>query len=263
MDLVLGKALGVFATALSGALFLTLERVRSLRFREIPSPRAFVRSDVTHLIVGLAFGALTGPLVLAASAALGALGVPRFATLGLPLWIAVPVAIVLLDFGQYVTHRLMHRFDALWEIHKVHHSPRTLDWLAGFRSHLGEHALRRLVGPLGLILLGAPPTASAIAGTVLSTWAAFIHSNVDLRSRTLELFVVTPRLHRVHHVPETTTTNFGAFLTIWDRLFDRFVAEGPAPHAALGVPEELDTYPQSWWAQLVEPLKRIAARGRA
>jgi sterol desaturase/sphingolipid hydroxylase (fatty acid hydroxylase superfamily) len=267
MDLgALGKGLGILATAISGIAFLTLERVQSLRFVEPPSRRAFVGSDVAHLVTGLTFGTLTGPLVLAASAALGGLGVPRFAELGVPLWIAAPVALVVLDFGQYVSHRLLHRFDPLWELHKVHHSPRNLDWLAGFRSHLGEHALRRVVAPVGLILLGAPQTAIAIAATVLSTWAAFIHSNVDLHPRALELFLVTPRLHRVHHVPKTTSMNFGAFLTVWDRLSNRFVAVGPPFEAPLGVPQELETYPQTWWPHLVEPLRRIAAtraRGRA
>jgi sterol desaturase/sphingolipid hydroxylase (fatty acid hydroxylase superfamily) len=262
MDLAVGRALGILTTAAAGIVLVGLERIRPLRFSTGPARRPYVRSDLAHLFTGLAFGTLTGPLVLAASKGLGAVGVPRLATLHVPLWIAAPLALVVLDFGQYVSHRMLHRFDALWELHKVHHSPRALDWLAGFRSHLGEHALRRVVAPIGLIFLGAPETAIAVAATVLSTWAAFIHSNVDLHSRALERVLVTPRLHRVHHVPETTATNFGAFLTVWDRLSGRFVAEAPASHSPLGVPNELETFPQTWWAHLVEPLRRIA-RGRA
>src|SRR5262245_19042302 len=39
----------------------------------------------------------------------------------LPRWVLVSAAIVLLDLGNYVSHYLLHRVDALWEFHKVHH----------------------------------------------------------------------------------------------------------------------------------------------
>src|SRR5688572_32132155 len=62
-----------------------------------------------------------------------------------PLWLEAIVAIVLLDAGNYAVHWLMHRHEALWRIHAVHHSSPTLDWLATFRSHPLEQILRRAV----------------------------------------------------------------------------------------------------------------------
>lgn len=249
--------MGLLSFAVSGLALVALERVPRLRFRDAPFVRRFMGSDALHVVTGVGFGLLTGGLVLTASTALGALGLPRLSAVPMPLALSVAPAIVVLDLGQYASHRMLHHFGALWEIHKVHHSPRALDWLAGYRSHVFEHALRRVVGPLGLVLLGAPAEAVAIAASILSAWAAFIHSNVDLHSRALELVLVTPRLHRVHHVPATTTRNFGAFLTVWDRLAGAFVAEPPPADAALGVPAELETYPQTWWAQLTEPIRRF------
>ena len=42
---------------------------------------------------------------------------------------------VLDDFTKYVTHALMHKVPLLWEIHKTHHSARTLTPLTIFRTH--------------------------------------------------------------------------------------------------------------------------------
>jgi sterol desaturase/sphingolipid hydroxylase (fatty acid hydroxylase superfamily) len=71
--------------------------------------------------------------------------------------------------------------------------------------------------------------------------------------------LVTPRLHRIHHDPATSHRNFGTFLTLWDRLLrGRFVTRDVASDVRFGIPGEITTYPQGWWPQLLEPLKRMA-----
>ena len=42
---------------------------------------------------------------------------------------------ILDDFTKYITHALMHKVPLLWEIHKTHHSARTLTPLTIFRTH--------------------------------------------------------------------------------------------------------------------------------
>ena len=42
---------------------------------------------------------------------------------------------ILDDFTKYITHALMHKVPVLWEIHKTHHSARTLTPLTIFRTH--------------------------------------------------------------------------------------------------------------------------------
>jgi lathosterol oxidase len=51
-------------------------------------------------------------------------------------------------------HLSLHRFEALWQLHEVHHSSPALDWLATFRSHLLEQALRHFATPLLLVAVG-------------------------------------------------------------------------------------------------------------
>jgi lathosterol oxidase len=244
--------------AVLGAFFASLERHPRLRFRELPLVRRWFGSDLVYLLTGWVAGtSATVALVAAASEALGRVGVPRLSALDLPLWVAAPLCLVALDLGNYQAHWLLHRFDALWEIHKVHHSSPALDWLATFRSHLLEQALRRLVAPLGLVLVGAPLPAILVASAVFNFWAVLNHSNLALDLRWLEPVLVTPRLHRLHHAPATSHQNLGTIFSLWDRLRGTLVAWDLAPSTPFGVPGEVESYPQGWLRQLVEPPRRI------
>jgi len=248
-----------------GLSLAAIERIPLARFRVAPWLRPALASDVFYFVTGIGFAVLTAGFVWWASGELAALGIPRLAELDLPFGAAFVLALVTIDLGQYACHRLLHAVGPLWEAHKVHHSSPTLDWLANSRSHIVENALRRMVGPLGIILLGAPVLPTAIAGALLSSWGIFIHSNLRLdAARFIEPVLVTPRLHRIHHMPATTQRNFGAFFSIWDRVIPGAFADVDVPpDATLGVPDEVDTYPQTFFRQLVEPFRRIAARRRS
>ncbi len=241
------------------AIFLaSFERLPGMRFTRAPLLRPFFASDVFYLLTGFVAGtSLAMTYVVTLSAWLGAASVPRASAVALPLWLSAPLCLVLIDLGNYVAHTLLHHFDALWEIHKVHHSSRTLDWLATFRSHILEQALRRLVAPLALILIGAPLPAVVVAASIFNAWAMLNHSNLAVDLRWLEPVFVTPRLHRLHHWPETTHRNLGTLLTLWDRLGGRLIQRDLSPADPLGVPDEVDSYPQGWGRQFIEPLRRL------
>jgi sterol desaturase/sphingolipid hydroxylase (fatty acid hydroxylase superfamily) len=248
MDLaILGTALFTLTVA---------ERFPALRFQRSAMLRPFWRTDVTCLLTG-GVALLHGTRTLAAIAA--PVDMPWSRT---PAWAAVPAAIVLYDLGAYAAHLLLHRVEPLWQLHKVHHSSRTLDWLATFRAHVLEHALRHMLSPVALIVLGFPLATVAIAGAVYTAWAAFGHANVGLRLRALEPLFITPRLHRLHHVPGTSDRNLGTIFSLWDRLRGTLALDPAAPLNPVGVPDEIDTYPQTWRAQLVEPFQRTGRTAR-
>jgi len=247
-------------------LLAVLERFPRLRMRAQSLLRPYFFSDVVYLLTGFVAGtSLALAYVAAGSDWLGSrAGLPRLAGLEPPRWLAVPLALVAIDAGNYFAHWLLHRFDVLWEVHKVHHSSRQLDWLAAFRSHLLEQLLRRAVAPLLLIAIGFPIEAVALAGGVFTAWAALNHSNLRFGPPWLERFVVTPRLHRIHHRSESSESNLGTVLTLWDRLRGTLLTEPPPGAERLGVPGEVESYPQGWWRQLARPFVRVgdAARSR-
>jgi sterol desaturase/sphingolipid hydroxylase (fatty acid hydroxylase superfamily) len=242
--------------ALAAVTLAALERFPSLRFRPSRLLRRHVASDVVYLLTGyVAGGSLALAFIAEASNLLGAVfGIPRLSAVDLPLWVTAPAALVALDLGNYVAHTLLHRYPALWEFHKVHHSIETLDWLATFRSHLVEQTLRRLVAPLLLILAGFPADAVALAGGVFLAWSVANHSNLAVKLGFLEPLVVTPRLHRLHHIPGTDDRNFGTVFTLWDRLRGTLEVREASPDARFGFAGGRD-YPHGWLRQLVEPFR--------
>src|SRR5437870_613789 len=58
--------------------------------------------------------------------------------LTLPAWLAIVLAVVVLDFIIYVQHVLFHAVPALWRLHMVHHDDLDFDVTTGLRFHTDE-----------------------------------------------------------------------------------------------------------------------------
>jgi len=234
-------------------MLVIIERIPALRFESAAIFRRFAGTDLIYLVTG-GLALSTAARALAGRGAIS-LGVPSLAAMMPPIALFA-TSLLLYDLGAFVAHILLHRVDALWRLHKVHHSSQTLDWLATFRAHILEHALRHSLSPVLLILLGFPLTTVGLVAAMYAAWAAFNHANVKLRLRFLEPILITPRLHRLHHVPSSSTRNFGTIFSIWDRLCGTLLTASDAPLGPLGIPDERETYPQTWAAQLIEPFRR-------
>ena len=241
----------------AAALVAFMERVPRIRFRPLPFFRRFFITDVFYLLTGfVAGGSIAATYVTRGSLLFGeVLSVPRLTALATPLWLAVVLALFALDAGNYAAHYCLHRFNSLWEFHKIHHSSRELDWLATFRSHIVEQILRRLLAPVLLILVGFPLNAVIIAGIIFSAWAIFNHANIKLNLRFLEAVFITPRLHRIHHLNNAPTNNLGTVFTFWDKLRSTFDLREIGDESELGNGER--DYPQNWLRQFCEPMRRI------
>jgi len=242
------------------AVVALLERSPRLRFVQSRFWRPHVPTDAGWYLTAAALTIVFGPFLERLSGAPTMLGLPTLVDAGLPLWALVLVAVLLYDFGAFACHVVLHRLGWLWRVHKVHHSSRVLDWLATTRAHAAEHLFRNLPTQGALFALGLPAEAIAPALVVYAGFATLGHSNLRLDLRRFEPFFVTPRLHRLHHVPETTEKNFGTVFSIWDRLAGSFVPRDTGPEEQLGVPGEESTYPQSWGRQLLEPFRGGRAR---
>jgi sterol desaturase/sphingolipid hydroxylase (fatty acid hydroxylase superfamily) len=155
-----------------------------------------------------------------------------------PFWLAVPVAVIAMDFAIWLQHVMVHAVPALWRLHQVHHADLDYDLTTGARFHPIEIALSMLIKFATITVLGPPVLAVMIFEVLLNATAMFNHGNIRLPAavdRVLRWFVVTPDMHRVHHSVEDdeTNSNFGFNLPWWDRLFGTYRAQPRGGHDAI------------------------------
>ncbi len=148
------------------------------------------------------------------------------------------VLFVCKDFLQWCVHNAMHRFPALWEFHKVHHSSETLDWLSNWRFHWVEILVYQTVLYLPANLLGFSPAATFGCAVLSTTLGHFAHANLRWRIGPLKYLINCPELHWWHHAaPATghTNINFAIGLSAWDWLFGTaYTATEPPAELGLG-----------------------------
>ena len=73
---------------------------------------------------------------------------------GLHFWVALFLIVLVADTVQYWTHRAYHVVPVLWRLHAVHHSVKSMDWLAGSRQHIIEMMITRTLVLAPIYVLG-------------------------------------------------------------------------------------------------------------
>ncbi len=229
-----------------GAL-LWLERRRPLRRRAVESK--WKRDTRNLAVAGVAAVALQlaeRPVIAPLTALVKRRKFGLLQQLPLPRPLEVALAIVLLDYTLYVWHVLTHRVPWLWRFHLVHHADLDLDASTALRFHFGELIHSVAWRAAQVLVIGVSPSS-------LSAWQGFLfvsilfhHSNVRLpieAERRLNLFVVTPRMHGIHHslVREETDANWSSGLTVWDRLHGTLKLNVPQDEITIGVPAYRET----------------------
>lgn len=247
----------------SALLFVFIEKARPLRPQQ-PVFRQAWQTDlahfaVTHLLVGL--------LMLATNAlAHGVVGWVRAdswqaAVQGLPFAVALLLAVLVADLMQYAVHRSFHRVPWLWRFHAVHHSARTMDWLAGSRLHLVEVLITRSLVLAALLMAGFSRGVIDAYIVIVGFHAVLNHANVDIRLGPLRHLIVTPGYHHWHHACEAQALDrhYAAHFPFIDRLFGTQLQGVPAWPARYGVLE--DDVPEGFWAQTLHPFRARRSDG--
>ncbi len=158
----------------------------------------------------------------------------------MPYWLAVVVAVVVLDFVIYIQHVMFHAVPLLWRLHMMHHADLDYDVTTGARFHPIEIILSMLIKLAAVSVLGPPALAVLIFEVLLNATAMFNHGNLRIPAsmdRVLRLFVVTPDMHRVHHsvIARETNSNFGFNLPWWDRLCGTYRAQPEQGHEGMTI----------------------------
>ena len=166
------------------------------------------------------------------------------------------VALVVLDFVQWLVHNTLHRVDFLWEIHKVHHSVKEgeMDWIVSFRFSWIEPVIYKSVMYIPAMWFGFAPEAlffHAVFGTLIGH---LNHANLTWDYGPLRYVFNSPRMHLYHHAYDAPAhgQNFGITLSCWDWIFGtHHLPDEPCPK--IGFPGVNDL-PNDFFGQLVWPL---------
>ena len=153
---------------------------------------------------------------------------------------AIILSIILLDLAIYVQHVAFHKIHFLWRLHQVHHADRDIDVTTGIRFHPLEAIVSMLYKCVVVLILGPSVVAIILFETLLNASAMFNHANIHLPQwvdRVLRVVIVTPDSHRVHHssIQQETDSNYGFFLSIWDRLFSTYHAQPNKGHQGMSI----------------------------
>ena len=177
-----------------------------------------------------------------------------------PQWVQLLVFFVVLDFVQWFTHVLLHKYPVLWEFHKVHHSVKEMGFAAHLRFHWMENILYKPLKTIGgMVLGGFEPEQAYIVHFAAIAIGHFNHSNIKITYGPLMYLLNNPVMHLYHHaytIPEGSYgVNFGISLSIWDYLFKTNYIPESGGKIELGFPGD-EKLPKSFWGQLVYGFKK-------
>jgi len=153
-----------------------------------------------------------------------------FNWIGISGWAAVCVGMIARSLVSYGIHVAMHKFPLLWKVHQVHHCDNFVDVSTTVRFHPLELIISMPILFASIVVLGISPLVIILYELFDAATAVWTHSNMKLPrgiDRVLAFVFVTPAMHRIHHSsfqPETDS-NYGATLSIWDRLFGTYRAK--------------------------------------
>jgi sterol desaturase/sphingolipid hydroxylase (fatty acid hydroxylase superfamily) len=179
----------------------------------------------------------------------------------LPLWLGLFIFFIISDFTQWITHNLLHRFEFLWNFHKVHHSVKEMGFAAHLRYHWMEPVLYKSMLYIPIAIIGGFDAQHvAIVHFFAITVGHLNHANLGWDYGVLKYVFNNPKMHIWHHVkhlPEHTKfgVNFGITLSIWDYIFKTNYIPHDGRDIELGF-EGDETFPKDFISQELYPLKK-------
>ena len=222
-------------------ILLIIEFIRPLRRRKNPFLRRFI---INIILSALAF--ITGSLVVRHTALYltdwtsnQSFGLLHFAKL--PIIGQHILGFILMDLTFYYWHRANHIFGILWRFHNVHHLDPDLDVSTSFRFHFFEVLYSTLFRSVQVGLIGIRPVTYIVYEIFFQAATMFHHSNFRLPlrlERWLNIIIVTPRMHGIHHsnIREETNSNYSVIFRTWDRLHKTLCVNIPQADVDIGVP---------------------------
>ena len=177
----------------------------------------------------------------------------------LPWLVQFLLAIVVADLAEYFIHRAFHKVPFMWRFHAIHHSSKSLDWIAGSRSHLVDDVAVRgfILIPMMLVFPHDMLVAYLFFVNFHATWT---HCNFGPTIKWLEPFLIQPRYHHWHHTSQSEgiDKNFAIHFPWIDRIFGtHYLPEEDKWPDTYGLHNE--KIPPGFWGQAFYPFTRRKA----
>ncbi|WP_299118711.1 sterol desaturase family protein [uncultured Tenacibaculum sp.] len=178
-----------------------------------------------------------------------------------PYWARLFVFFIVIDFVQWFTHTLLHKYEFLWNFHKVHHSVKQMGFAAHLRYHWMEPVVYNSMKYIPLAIMGGF-TAQDVA--IIHFFNIMIghlnHANINWDYGWLKYILNNPRMHIWHHAKELpenkrTGVNFGITLSIWDYIFKTNYIPHDGRDIEIGFEGEED-FPKDFIGQEIYPLNK-------
>jgi sterol desaturase/sphingolipid hydroxylase (fatty acid hydroxylase superfamily) len=179
---------------------------------------------ITTIIINFIFAGLI--LYISENAAKKGFGILQW--IKMPFWINLIIGLLILDFiSAYFIHFIEHKIRLFWRFHLIHHTDTWVDVSTGNRHHPGESILRAAFTTIAVAIAGAPMWMVMLYQSMSVVMTQFNHANINIPEsidKILRYFMVTPRMHRIHHhyTQPYTDSNYGNIFSIWDRVFGTY-----------------------------------------
>jgi sterol desaturase/sphingolipid hydroxylase (fatty acid hydroxylase superfamily) len=240
-------------------LLVTLELLFPIERRWKMTFRTFLR-DLKYIVAGGAtFSVIDGLFGLASiRLTAGHVGPITY----WPLYLSVPVALLIVEFLNYWQHRGSHKLSGrlgslLWRSHAAHHLPEQVYVLMHPAVHpINTFIIRGLVTLVPLYYLGASPATVLLFSVIVTFQALISHCNVDIRAGWLNYVFAGTELHRFHHSADISESkNYAVTLSFLDIIFGTFYYRPGYLPERLGVTGS-SSYPGSneFWKVMMLPL---------
>ncbi len=175
-----------------------------------------------------------------------------------PFWLRISIFFVALDFVQWATHYMLHKYKFLWHFHKVHHSVKEMGFAAHLRYHWMEPVVYNSVKYISLsVLCGFSLQDIALLHFFNITIGHLNHANIGWDYGILKYILNNPKMHIWHHaknLPEQHKigANFGITLSIWDYIFRTIHIPHSGRDIELGFDGD-ENFPKNFIAQELHP----------
>ncbi len=132
---------------------------------------------------------------------------------------------IVLDFLNYVYHKMCHSFEFMWMVHYSHHGDSKFNISTPFRNSLIHRSVSFFIIGIILVMMGFGEKTILLCFIISNIYQLICHSQYIKIPKIFEKVLITPRTHKIHHSIQEIhqQKNMGSVFSVWDKLFGSYI----------------------------------------